>query len=110
MAGSVRINLSVTERVDGVISAYAELTGRTKTAVIMEAVGDRLRYWEAAVRQDRAQRYGGGQAPSSVGVKSGEVVAADTETVSKGRVLSPQEQWNLEVERKKAARAKDDRV
>lgn len=59
MEGSVRINLSVPSEVDAVISRLAEATGRSKAAVIMEAVGYSLAQWKAYLRNlDRVERAG----------------------------------------------------
>lgn len=46
LSKSVRINLSVPAKAANVIEAYADVTGRSCAAVVMEAVGLRLREWE----------------------------------------------------------------
>ena len=55
MGKSVRVNLSVPQQVDAVLVAYSELTGRTKAAVVMEAVGLQLSNWNRVVWQARGE-------------------------------------------------------
>ena len=107
MAGSVRVNLSVPERVDAVVSAQADMTGRSKAAVIMEAVGYFLPQWERDIRREQFSRRREGAAPPSGGSQAVAPVepSAGAENASKTPPFTPQEQWNADVERKKAAKA-----
>lgn len=50
MGKSVRVNLSISEAVDEVLSSYADLTGRSKAAVVMEAVGLQLPAWREWIK------------------------------------------------------------
>jgi hypothetical protein len=86
MAESVRVNLSVPGKVDAVLSQMAELTGRSKAALIMEAVGYQLPTWTGRIGRMKQLAAGADNAPVA------QTLAA----------LSGQEAWNQEVERRKA--------
>ncbi len=110
MAGSVRVNLSVPDRVHAVLAMQAEMTGRTIAAVVMDAVGQLLPLWERDIRREQYLRRREAsefkERPSTVSQSAAPGARSDAvEPVPKGRALTPQEQWNADVERKKAAKA-----
>lgn len=45
MAKGVRVNLSVSEQIDGLLTELAQLSGRSKASFVMEAVGFQLPNW-----------------------------------------------------------------
>ena len=115
MRGSVRVNLSVPVPVDEVLSEMANMTGRTKAAVIMEAVGWFLTDWKRQIRRERTLLYQEnqrlkplptlGRPPSVTNADR----SAEADTASKGGSLTPQEEWNLKLAQEKAAKTKANR-
>ena len=86
MAGSVRVNLSVPARVDAVLAEVAVMTGRSKAAVIMEAVGYQLATWQGRIGRSK-------QLAALVPEKG-----IQHEAYEQARA---QAEWNLKVKRKK---------
>ena len=114
MRGSVRVNLSVPVPVDEVLSEMANMTGRTKAAVIMEAIGYFLMDWKRQIRRERNLLYQENQRLRPFPSVGAPMVAntdqpAKAETASKGGTLTPQEEWNLKLAQEKAAKTKANR-
>jgi len=95
MIGTKRVNLSLTVRMHRAVSAYAEMVGRTRTAVIVEAMGYQLGIWEHNVRSKRFQEQREVERERRV-----EVLPVASVAVLNQRAL-----WNAERERKQAAKA-----
>jgi hypothetical protein len=107
MKRSNRVNLSLSDRMYKAVSGYAEVVGRTRTALIVEAMGHHLPAWEHAVR---SQRYHVRQ--EGVSLEFGEVSRQASGDVSRlpgadtsAAMSNARAIWHAERERKAAAKA-----